>query len=120
LCAFDDVLKTAVALFSITLALAMPAFAAQKRYEGREAAALRCADMVALTGVTLGEDGRIGEPEKEVMLAISFLMLDQHVSGTWAEKKAALAVVRDRRDVDETLDDFARYAVACLRDFPIN
>lgn len=97
-----------------------PAAAAQKRYEGTEAAALRCADMVALTGVALAETGQIGQPEKEVMLAISFLMLEGHVSGTWAEKKAALAVVRERRDVDETLSDFERYAVICLRDFPIN
>lgn len=100
--------------------LGLPASAAQKRYEGSEAAALRCANMVALTGVALAESGRIGEPEKEVMLAISFLMLREHVSGTWAQKKAALEVVRDRRDVAETLNDFERYAEICLRDFPIN
>lgn len=94
--------------------------AAQKTYEGTEAAALRCANIVALTGVALNDAGRIGDTEKEVMLGISFLILDGHVSGTWQEKREALAVVRDRRNVEETLADFERYAEQCLRDFPIN
>ena len=62
----------------------------------------------------------MGEPEKNVMLQISVLILDRHVSGSWAQKKAALEIVRDRRDVDQTLDDFQRYAEQCLRQFPIN
>ena len=94
--------------------------AASKRYEGTEAAALRCAHIMALTAVALSDTGRIGEAEREVMLGISFLILEQHVSGTWAQKKAALEVVRDRRSVDETLDDFEDLAQQCLRDFPIN
>lgn len=113
-------MKRTIALTIAAVLMAAPAGAAQKRYEGSEAAALRCADMVALTAVALSDAGRIGVPEKEVMLAISFLMLEEHVSGTWAEKKAALEVVRDRRSIDETLDDFERYATTCLRDFPIN
>ncbi len=75
---------------------------------------------MALTAVALSDTGRIGEAEREVMLGISFLILEQHVSGTWAQKKAALEVVRDRRSVDETLDDFEDLAQQCLRDFPIN
>lgn len=116
----ERILRSFIAFAVLAAMLAHPAMAAQKRYEGSEAAALRCANMVALTGVALADAGRIGEPEKEVMLAISFLMLEEHVSGTWAEKQAALEVVRDRRDVEETLDDFARYVTICMRDFPIN
>ncbi len=105
----------------VSMALAgWPAAAAQKRYEGSEAAALRCANMVAMTAVALSDTGRIGESEKDVMLGISFLILQGHVSGTWPQKKAALEVVRDRRDVDETLADFEKLAQKCLRDFPIN
>ncbi|MGA9251072.1 MAG: hypothetical protein WBV78_03325 [Roseobacter sp.] len=108
-------------LFTLLLFLAVtPAFAQAKKYEGQEAAALRCAHIVALTAVALSDAGGIGEAEKEVMLGISFLILDGHVSGTWAQKKAALEIVRDRRNVTDTLEDFERYAEQCLRDFPIN
>lgn len=89
-------------------------------YKGSEAAALRCANAIALTGVALYDIEKIGEIEKEVMLGISFLILEQHVSGTWRQKKAALAQVRDRRTVQETLEDFERLAEKCLRQFPIN
>ena len=89
-------------------------------YEGPEAGALRCANMMALTAIVLSDTDRMGEPEKDVMIGISFLILQGHVSGTWAEKKAALEVVRDRRGVQETLNDFERLAEQCLRDFPIN
>lgn len=100
--------------------MSTPALAEAKRYEGEEAAALRCAHIMALTAVALSDAGGIGEAEKEVMLGISFLILESHVSGTWAQKKAALEIVRDRRNVTDTLEDFERYAEQCLRDFPIN
>jgi hypothetical protein len=99
----------------------MPATGAPaKVYEGSEAAALRCANVMALTAVALEDAGRIGEIEKEVMLGISFLILEGHVSGSWPQKKAALEVVRDRRGVEETLKDFESMAERCLRQFPIN
>jgi hypothetical protein len=105
----------------VVFALGAPVAGAEtKRYEGSEAAALRCAHIMALTAVLLSDTEMIGEAEREVMLGISFLILDSHVSGTWAQKKAALEVVRDRRSVAETLDDFQRLAQKCLRDFPIN
>jgi hypothetical protein len=94
--------------------------AAQKVYEGPEAAALRCANIVAMTAVALNSAGRLSDLEKEVMLGISFLMLEQHVSGTWPQKRAALGVMRDRRSVEETLEDFEKLAEKCLKQFPIN
>ena len=96
------------------------ASAAQKVYQGSEAAALRCVNAVGLTAVALNAAGRIGDVEKEVMLGISFLMLEAHVSGTWPQKRAALAIVRDRRDLQQTLQDFEQLAERCLRQFPIN
>ena len=102
------------------LLAAGPAPAAQRVYEGSEAAALRCANIVALTAVALHDAGRLGEVEKEVMLGISYLMLQGHVSGSWPEKRAALEIVRDRRGVEETLRDFEQLAEKCLRQFPIN
>lgn len=89
-------------------------------YEGEEAAALRCANTLALTAVTLAQAGKIGEAEKEVMLAVTLLILERHVSGSWNQKKAALEVMRDRRSVEETLTDYQRNAAQCLRQFPIN
>lgn len=94
--------------------------AAQKTYEGSEAAALRCANTLALTAVALSGAGLLQETEKEAMLGITVRILDAHVSGTWRQKRAAMAVMRDRRSVPDTLTDYRRNAVTCLRQFPIN
>ena len=93
---------------------------AAKVYEGSEAAALRCSNTLALTAVALARADLIGEDEKEVMLGVTVLNLERHVSGTWSQKKAALKVMRDRRSVPDTLDDYRANAVRCLRQFPIN
>lgn len=89
-------------------------------YEGHEAAALRCSNTLALTAVALFRAELIEEPEKEVMLGITILILERHVSGTWRQKKAALKVMRDRRSVPDTLDDYRKNAARCLRQFPMN
>ncbi|WP_300031605.1 hypothetical protein [uncultured Roseobacter sp.] len=94
--------------------------AGEKVYSGSEAAALRCANTLAFTAMALSDTGRMPEAEKQVMLGITVLILERHVSGTWAQKKSALAQVRDRRDVEQTLQDFERYAERCLLQFPIN
>lgn len=99
--------------------LATPA-AAQRTFEGREAAALRCSNTLALTAIALNRADLIGTPEKDVILGITLRILELHVSGTWQEKKAALAVMRDRRSVPDTLEDYQRNAARCLRQFPIN
>jgi len=101
-------------------AVAGAADAAQRVYEGEEASALRCANMMALTGVTLNRAGLMGAQEKDVLIGISVLILERHVSGTWAEKKRAMETMRDRRDVETTLEDYQRNAPRCLRRFPIN
>lgn len=109
------------AIFAAALMLwAGPLWAGQKTYSGEEAAALRCANTLAFTAVALESSGGISSLEKDVMLDITVGILAQHVSGTWRQKKAALRVVRDRRDVLETLDDFTRFANQCLVQFPIN
>ena len=114
-------MKSGVLAFALCLlAPVAGASAVPKVYEGTEAAALRCANTLALTAVALSDAGRLSDVEKEVMLGISFLILEGHVSGTWRQKKAALEVVRDRRGVEETLGDFEALAEKCLRDFPIN
>jgi len=102
------------------LLMAGSAEAAQRVYEGDEAAALRCANMMALTGVMLNRAGLMGEQEKDVLIGISVLILERHVGGTWAQKKRAMETMRDRRDVDATLLDYQRNAPRCLRRFPIN
>jgi hypothetical protein len=108
-------------LLAVMLMLvAGPAPAAQRIYEGSEASAIRCANMMAMTGVTLNQAGLMGDPEKDVLIGISILILERHVSGTWAEKKRAMEAMRDRRDVDATLNDYQRHAPLCLKRFPIN
>ncbi|MBW4962327.1 hypothetical protein KZZ06_09990 [Sulfitobacter sp. CW3] len=101
------------------LICATPAFAG-RTYEGAEAAALRCANMLAYTAVTLARADMIDEDQKNVMLGITVLILERHVTGTRAEKKAAMAIMRDRRDIDATLSDYRLYAAKCLVQFPIN
>lgn len=107
------------ALLALAFMVGSPA-QAQKIYEGSEAAALRCSNTLALTAVALEGAKLISPEEKEVMLGITILILERHVSGTWAQKKAAMAVVRDRRSVPETLEDYRRNAARCLGQFPIN
>jgi len=113
-----------VSLFALSLValLALPsaATAAPRIYEGREAAALRCANTLALTAVALSAAELIGEGEKNVMLGITVRILDRHVEGTWAQKRAAMEVMRDRRSVADTLEDYRRSAERCLVQFPIN
>ncbi len=94
--------------------------AGQRIYEGDEVAAIRCANMMAMTGVTLNGAGLMGDSEKDVLIGISVLILERHVSGNWTEKKRAMEAMRDRRDVDETLRDYQRNAPICLKRFPIN
>lgn len=94
--------------------------AAARVYEGSEAAALRCANTVALTAQGLSVADLIGPAEKDVMLGITVRILDRHVGGTWAEKKAAMRIMRDRRSIPDTLDDYRRNAARCLAQFPIN
>ncbi|XDA96747.1 hypothetical protein AB1M95_11480 [Sulfitobacter sp. LCG007] len=91
-----------------------------KVYSGREASALRCANAMAFTAIALDSAGALRPGEKDVLLGITILILERHVSGTFKQKKQALAVVRDRHDPQETLDDFRRYADACMKEFPIN
>ena len=109
------VLSTAALLSTSSVATAAPHI-----YEGREAAALRCANTLALTAVALSAAEMIGEGEKNVMLGITVRILDRHVEGTWAQKRAAMEIMRDRRSVPDTLEDYRRIAERCLVQFPIN
>jgi hypothetical protein len=97
---------------------AVPAQA--RTYEGSEAAALRCSNTLALTAVALNRAKMIGAQEKDIMLGVTSRILERHVSGSWAQKKAAMAVMRDRRSVKDTLDDYRKNAARCLQQFPIN
>lgn len=108
-------------IVAVAAFLAGPCMAeGQRVYEGREAAALRCSNTLALTAMALSGAKLIGNEEKEVMLGVTILILERHVSGTWAQKKAAMAVMRDRRSVTDTLEDYRRNAARCLSLFPIN
>ncbi|MDW4497433.1 hypothetical protein R5H30_05525 [Sulfitobacter sp. D35] len=111
-------------LLCLAVCVAPPVLAAQesagKVYSGREASALRCANAMAFTAVALDSVGALAPGEKDVMLGVTIRILERHVSGTWEQKKQALAVIRDRHDPQDTLDDFRRYAESCLKEFPIN
>lgn len=93
---------------------------AERVYEGREAAALRCSNLLSITAVVLSEAGEISTVERDIMLFATVAILERHVSGTRAEKQRALAVMRERRSVVETLEDYQRNAQRCLNQFPIN
>ena len=113
-------LRRAICVCLVGLSCATPALAAQRVYEGKEAAALRCSNTLALTAVALSAAELISDAEKEVLLGVTVLILERHVSGTWAQKKAAMEVMRDRRSVPDTLEDYQRNAERCLEQFPIN
>jgi hypothetical protein len=110
--------RLAACLFAV---LCLPSTGhASKVYEGAEASALRCSNTLALTAVALEASGRIEQIDKEVMLGVSILILERHVSGTWSQKKAAIRIMKDRRSVPDTLEDYRLNAVRCLARFPIN
>jgi hypothetical protein len=88
--------------------------------QGQEAAALRCANMLALTAVSLAGVKLISQQDKDIMLGVTVLILERHVSGSWAQKKAALKIMQSRRSLPDTLDDYQQNAAKCLRQFPIN
>lgn len=113
-------MRLVAAAVLLMLTCATSASAVQRTYEGEEAAALRCANTLALTAVALSAAELITDAEKEVFLGVTVLILERHVSGTWQQKKAAMAVMRDRRSVPDTLEDYRRNAGRCLRQFPIN
>ena len=115
-------MRRAAGKFILAAALTLPvsAWAETRTYEGSEAAALRCANTLALTAVALSGAELIGEAEKQVMLGVTVRILDRHVSGTWPQKRAAMEVMRDRRSVPDTLEDYRKNAVRCLAQFPIN
>jgi hypothetical protein len=92
----------------------------QRIYDGDEAGALRCANMLALTAMALSAADLISEEEKQVMLGVTVRILDRHVGGTWQQKKRALKIIRDRRSIGETLEDYQRLAPSCLRQYSIN
>ena len=110
-------------LFALILILWLPAAAfaqGQKVYEGREALALRCANTLALTAVALARADLISTTEQDIMLDATFQILRRHVSGTWLQKKRAMEIMRDRRSVPDTLDDYRQNAFRCLEAFPVN
>ena len=93
---------------------------AARTYEGDEAAALRCSNLLSITAVVLSEAGEITVVERDIMLFATVAILERYVSGTRTQKKRALAVVRERRSIVETLEDYKRNAQRCLKRFPIN
>jgi hypothetical protein len=105
--------------FALLLA-ATQASGAQRVYEGEEASAIRCANMLAMTGMALNGAGLMNDSEKDVLIGISVLILERHLSGNWTEKKRAMEAMRDRRNVDATLQYYQRHAPLCLARFPIN
>ncbi|MFD2738943.1 hypothetical protein ACFSUD_05140 [Sulfitobacter aestuarii] len=113
-------LLRAAGLAFLTMLPLTAAAQTQRVYAGEEAAALRCSNTVALTAVALYEAEMIGEAQKEIMLGVTLLILERHVSGSWRQKKAALAIMRDRRSIEDTLEDYRRNAARCLTQFPIN
>ena len=105
---------------SLALLLAGAIGAHARIYEGSEAAALRCADMLLIAVVELENRGELPEVQRDVMLLIAASILDRHVSGTRQQKEAALWALRERRTPEQTLLDFERLSVRCLEQFPIN
>jgi len=114
--------RRAIRALTLMTSLAVPfsAAAETRAYEGEEAAALRCANTLALTAIAMSTADLISETEKQVMLGVTVRILDLHVSGSWPQKRAAMKVMRDRRSVPDTLEDYRKNAGRCLAQFPIN
>jgi hypothetical protein len=101
-------------------ALALGQGGAAKTYSGSEAAALRCAHTISSTAIAMHSLGLI-EPElKDALIFGSVSILTQYVSGTEAEKVAAMRIMSERRNTQEAAADFREIAKRCARQFPLD
>lgn len=102
---------------ALCLVVLVRAGAADIAYTGDEAFALDCADMFATAAVEL-EDEMTPE-ERAKVFTTSVYILSEYVSGSWAQKDAAMKIVTERRSNDETVAEYRQRRRACLSKFPV-
>ncbi|WP_238368031.1 hypothetical protein [Mesobacterium pallidum] len=102
----------------LALCVAAPAQAERRVYAGEEAAALKCAWIVAASVSMAERAGLTSTRNKEFAQLYAAIVLQRYVSGTDRQKMAALKAVSERRSPQQTVDEFMRQADDCLRQFP--
>lgn len=91
-----------------------------KTYSGSEAAALRCAHTISATAIAMHGMGLIEDDLKDALMFGSVSILTQYVTGTEAEKVAAMRVMSERRNTQQSAEDFRDIAKRCAVQFPID
>ncbi|HAV08024.1 MAG TPA: hypothetical protein DCX13_03990, partial [Rhodobacteraceae bacterium] len=86
---------------------------------GEEAEALKCAYIISQTAAVMERAEIIGTRDKEFVLLYAGYILQIYVSGTENQKLLALKAVADRRDLEQTLDEFEAQSDYCRKRFPI-
>lgn len=101
-------------------ALVLSQGALAKTYSGSEAAALRCAHTISATAVAMEKMGLIETELMDALIFGSVSILTQYVSGTEAEKVAAMRIMAERRSTKESAEDFREIARRCAVQFPLD
>jgi hypothetical protein len=105
---------------AVVATLAGAAMAQGRRvYVGEEAEALKCAYIISQTAAVMERAEIIGTRDKEFVLLYAGYILQIYVSGTENQKLLALKAVADRRDLEQTLDEFEAQSDYCRKRFPI-
>ena len=103
----------------LTLALPHSARAERRVYQGSEAEALKCAYLFSHSAVVMEKGGYIPAKDRDVLIAVSGLILQRYVGGTEAQKLRALRAVGSRRNTVSTLLQFRDESRYCFKRFPI-
>ncbi len=97
-----------------------PAMAERRVYSNDEAEALKCVYLLSFTAAFMERQGLLGTRDKEVLFALSAIMLQKYVSGTQRQKLLGVEAVGKRRNTRQTLEQFQKQSKYCARRFPVN
>ena len=97
----------------------LPVSAAAKVYQGKEAAALRCAAILSVIPSAAARAGEISQKDVRIFHVASAVIITRYVSGDERQRQRAFTTVMQRYTPEEHLRDFHGKAGTCLRQFPI-
>ncbi|MFK7877217.1 MAG: hypothetical protein AB8B71_15790 [Paracoccaceae bacterium] len=104
--------------FALGLCLAGPA-TANKVYQGREAAALRCAAILSVVPSAAARAGYLQQDQVRAFHIVSTMIMTRYVSGDPQQKGQAFNTVMQRYTFNEHIRDFRTKSSACMKQFPV-
>jgi hypothetical protein len=103
---------------SLFLCLPMAASAAPKVYSGKEAQAIRCAQLMIYGSQAGLVTGVMSEKESLQMRVYGLMILHKYISGTGRQKIKAIEQMIEKTGFQESSQRFVKQARTCTRQFP--